>query len=69
MENMMKITRTSLMSGITRTMDLPVSEADYAKWKSGVLIQKAMPYLTAGQREFIMTGITDEEWEDMWDGR
>ena len=27
------------------------------------LIQNVFPHLNAGQREFIMTGITDDEWE------
>ena len=31
-------------------------------WQNGKSIQNAMPYLTADEREFIMTGITPEEW-------
>jgi hypothetical protein len=45
-------------------MDLPVSKDAYALWESGgMLIQDAMPDLTADQREFIKTGITAEEWD------
>lgn len=59
----MKIIRTSIFSGITRTLDLPITETQLSAWKSGTLIQKAMPQLSADQREFVMTGVTNEEWD------
>jgi len=59
----MKITRTSPFSGITRTMDLPITPEQYALWQGGTVIQVAMPHLDPGEREFVMTGITDEEWD------
>ena len=31
-------------------------------WKTGTVIQEAMPRLNADEREFVMTGITPEEW-------
>lgn len=58
----MLITRKSTLSGVERTRDLPVDPEHYALWKLGTPIQAAMPYLSAGDREFIMTGITQEEW-------
>jgi hypothetical protein len=60
----MKITRTSMFSGIERTLDLPITEAQLSDWKGGTLIQKAMPELTADEREFVMTGVTAEEWDN-----
>jgi len=60
----MKITRTSMTTGITRTLDLPVTSEQLQAWKDGVLIQRAMPHLSNDDREFIMTGITAEEWDD-----
>ena len=62
----MKIERTSAHSGITRTLDLDVTLEEYASWKGGELIQNAMPRLNADEREFIMTGITAEEREEMF---
>jgi hypothetical protein len=59
----MKVTKTSMVSGITRTMDIPVTEAQFKAWEGGMMIQHAMPNLTADEREFIKTGITAEEWE------
>ena len=62
----MKITRTSMATGITRTRDLPVTPEQMADWENGALIQKAMPNLSADDREFVMTGITDDEWDNMF---
>ena len=62
----MKIQRTSAHSGISRTLDLDVTLEEYASWRGGELIQNAMPRLDADGREFIMTGITAEEWEQIF---
>jgi len=56
------ITNVSRLSGIERTLDIPVTKEQLQRWRDGELIQRAMPHLTATQREFLMTGITDEEW-------
>jgi hypothetical protein len=62
----MNITRTSLYSRITRTLDLPVTEAQLDAWASGELIQNAFPDLSPDDREFLKTGITAEEWEQLY---
>lgn len=60
----MQITRTSTFTGKTRTMDLPVTAEQMAAFERGELIQCAMPNLTDDQREFILTGVTAEEWDE-----
>lgn len=62
----MQITRTSIASGKTRTLDLPVTEEQFKAWKGGLLVQKAFPHLSDDEREFIMTGITADEWDEMF---
>ena len=62
----MKITKTSIHSGITRSLDLDVTQEEYDAWRGGELIQNAMPRLDADEREFIKTGVTAEEWEEMF---
>ena len=58
-----------MYSGKTRTLEIPISEDEYRKYLvSSQDIQTLLPQLSAGQREFIMTGITDEEWEEMNEG-
>jgi hypothetical protein len=32
----------------------------------GVLIQDALPFLTAGQREILMTGVSEECWDALF---
>ena len=59
----MLITRKSPFSGIETTKDLDVTQEDFDKWRSGAMIQDAFPQLSADDREFILTGITPEEWE------
>lgn len=45
-------------------MELPVTNDQMRRFYRGDgYIQNIFPELSAGQREFIMTGITDEEWE------
>ena len=62
----MLFTRTSRMTGIEHSMEIDLNPNDYEAWFSnGVLIQVALPYLTSDEREFLMTGITAEEWENM----
>ncbi len=51
-----------MTSGITRSLDLPVTEAQLAAYEGGALLQNAFPNLTPGEREFIKTGITQAEW-------
>jgi hypothetical protein len=51
-----------MLSGVTRSRDIDVTEEEYDRWRSGMLIQRAMPHLSDVDREFIMTGITEEEW-------
>ena len=58
----MFITRQSLLSGKTRTIEIPVTSEQLDAWKAGAKIQNVMPELDPDQREFIMTGITADEW-------
>lgn len=60
----MYISRTSAISGITRTRYIPVNPDDYLSWKAGLgSVQEIMPYLNDNDREFILSGITEDEWD------
>ena len=61
----MIITRTSPMTGRINKMDINVTEDQIKKWKSGALIQNVKPNLSPSEREFIMTGITENEWKEL----
>jgi hypothetical protein len=62
----MIITRKSPVTGVTHSLDLPVTEQQIQAWQEGQLIQNVFPDLSPGDREFIKTGITNAEWNDMF---
>ena len=61
----MKITRTSPFSGTINTKEIAgVTVWKLQRWKDGEKIQDVFPELSADDREFIMTGITPEEFPE-----
>ena len=62
----MLIERKSTLSGNVNVMDIDVTPMQVASWEQGELVQNAMPNLSAGEREFIMSGITPTEWDEMF---
>ena len=62
-----KFVRRSALTDKVSSMMIDVSYAQVVAWEDGgELIQNAMPNLTDNEREFLMTGITPEEWDDMF---
>ena len=64
----MLITRKSALTGKKATKDIPIVQSQLDLWHNGELIQNCMPLISAEDREFIMTGITNEEWEELFGG-
>ena len=68
----MQIVRTSRISGNTNAMNIDITQEQLNAWVSrergmyGSLIQDIMPNISADEREFIMTGITPDEWNAMF---
>ena len=62
----MKITRTSRLTGKTSVMYLDINKEQLFSWVDGELVQNAMPQLSAEEREFLMTGITPDEWDSVF---
>lgn len=61
----MIITRISPLSGKTHTMDLDITEDQIARYQlGGELVQTVFPHLPPEEREFIMTGIPANEWDE-----
>ena len=61
----MLLERKSLLSGNVHVMDINVTPALLAAGKGGVLVQTAMPTLSPDTREFILSGLTPKEWEEL----
>jgi|TARA_R110002020_G_scaffold362814_5_gene575109 hypothetical protein len=63
----MKVTRQSMASGKTRTKDLPITPVQYVKYIRGEgHVQDIMPDLPPEDREFLISGVTQEEWEELY---
>lgn len=62
---MPKFTRISLFSGKENTMDIDVTEEQLNNWQRGALIQDALPDLTPAEREFLISGMTEDEWNEI----
>lgn len=60
----MIIERQSMLTQTVSARDIDVTADQLRSWRDGTLIQVAMPNLTPEDREFIMNGITPEEWDD-----
>ena len=58
----MLVERQSILTGKVHALELDVTRDQLRAWHSGELIQDAMPQLTEDEREFVMNGITPEEW-------
>ena len=67
---MIQVTRQSIITKKINTMELPITQEhlDIYETVGDILIQDAFPNLDAEQREFILTGITPQEWNDTFGG-
>lgn len=61
----MLVTRISQLSGKEHTMDLDITQEQINTWKNGVLVQRAFPHLKDYEREFLITGMTPGEWDEL----
>lgn len=62
----MEIKRISQYSGKENKMDLPITLEQLIRWKSGELAQRVFPHLSMAEREFLITGMTPEEWDELY---
>lgn len=62
----MIISKRSIISGKVNEMDLPVTFDQVVAWESGGLIQNVMPNLSDTQREFLITGMSEEEQDSFY---
>lgn len=63
----MQLTKISITTGKSNTMEIPISEKQYDAWlNSDRLVQEAFPFLTIDQLEFLISGMTPSEWDDLF---
>ena len=44
--------------------EVEVNEEDYWDWQDGALVQDAFPYLSADEREMLISGICPKCWDN-----
>ena len=65
----LRVTRQSSFSDEVHTLDLRIDEAEWETFLAGrELIQDALPRLTNAEREFLLTGSTQGEWDAVFSG-
>jgi hypothetical protein len=64
----MQITKVSQATGVTHTREIDVDPDTYIDWTQGFTdhIQDVFPHLSADDREFLISGTTPEEWDDLF---
>lgn len=61
----MIVTRKNIFTGQKRSLDLDVTQEQLNRWQGGEKIQNVFPHLSVDEREFLMTGIIGEEWNEL----
>ena len=61
---MIQVTRQSILTRKMNTMELPILQEhlDIYDKIGGFNVQDVFPQLDAGQREFLINGVTPQEW-------
>lgn len=62
----MIIVKLNPFNGKTYQWEIPVTQEQINDWQKGTKIQNAMPNIGPDQREFLMTGITPDQWEELF---
>jgi len=63
---MLEVTKKSILSGKTNTMTLDITQEHLDKYEQvgGLLVQAVFPNLSKEEREFLISGITPDEWNN-----
>jgi hypothetical protein len=63
----MLVTKQSRISGKISSMDLDITSEQLDRVNLGIeLIQNIVPHLSSEEREFLITGITPQEWNELF---
>lgn len=62
----MEITKASALSGNINTREIDCTQEQMENFLNGTKVQDAFPHLSADDREFILSGITPEEWNEVF---
>jgi hypothetical protein len=63
----MIVQRRSIITGKVNTMNIDCTEEQLNRHKMGELVQDVFPNLSVEEREFLISGVTPEEWNDAFE--
>jgi hypothetical protein len=63
----MIVRRPNIFTGKVRELELDITQEQVNRWQKGEKIQDVFPHLSVDEREFLMTGIIGEEWNEIWE--
>jgi hypothetical protein len=63
----MIVQRRSIISGKVNTMNIDCTEEQLIRHKMGELVQDVFPNLSVEEREFLISGVTPEEWDNTFE--
>jgi len=63
----MIVQRRSIISGKVNTMNIDCTEEQLNRHKMGELVQDVFPNLSVEEREFLISGVTPEEWDNAFE--
>lgn len=61
----MIVRRMSILTMKIHEREIDITEEQLEAWRRGACIQDVVPHLSADDREFIISGITPEEWASL----
>lgn len=59
-----KVTRVSFLTGIEHEREIQATPEQITQWEKGAWLHEALPDTSADDREFLLSGITPEEWDN-----
>lgn len=59
----MKVEMRSRMTNRLHVREIEITEEEWRRIQDGELVHLVVPHLSPGDREYLISGITNEEWE------
>jgi hypothetical protein len=60
------VTYMKICSVTERLYTVTISKDEYLKWKGGELIQNVLPHISTEKREFLISGVTPDEFTKLY---
>ena len=66
LDDEMKTAFTATCVGCNDLLYVVADSADFEKWEGGMMVQDAFPYLSASDREILISRTCEKCWDEMW---